>query len=318
MTGKIQCRFFMLINILISLCFSLQLIAQGNQQENERCLKCHSKLFINLTDSVTGNIIKHQFPKSCVINSTLFYSSNHKNLTCVFCHSEDFATFPHPKELKNKVMSACMNCHSGDDEKYTRFHFENINKDFIKSAHAMVLKENFSCNNCHSQHYFKVTASKSDDIKSIVNYDNMICMRCHNDQKKYNQFVNTTMADIGKAHSWLPNQALHFESVRCIDCHNEPTDSTVVPHFVMPKKLAQKNCVACHSNNPEQLQNLYKFNIKEVRENGYSAATLLNSSLIIGFNRNFYLNAISIIAFVLILLFIIVHFCIRVRANRKK
>ena len=310
--------FFVFFNLLISLCLSIQLPAQGNQQENEQCLKCHSKLFINLTDSVTGNLIKHQFPKSCVINSALFYSSNHKNLTCVFCHSEDFTIFPHPKELKNKVMPACMNCHSGDDEKYARFHFENINKDFIKSAHAMVLKEKFSCNNCHSQHYFKVTVSKSGDIKSIVTYDNSICMRCHNDQKIYNQFVNTTMTDIEKAHSWLPNQALHFESVRCIDCHNEPTDSTVVPHFVMPKKLAQKNCVACHSNNPELLQNLYKFNIKEVRKNGYSGSALLNSYLIIGFNRNFYFNAISIIAFVLILLFILVHFFLRIMTNRKK
>jgi hypothetical protein len=215
-------------------------------------------------------------------------------------------------------MPACMNCHSGDNEKYKKFHFDNINNDFAKSAHAMVLKEKFSCNDCHSQHYFKVIASKSDDVKSIVEYDNMICMRCHNDQKKYNQFVNTTMADIEKAHRWLPNQALHFESVRCIDCHNEPTDSTVVPHFVMPKKLAQKNCVACHSNNPELLHSLYKFNMKEVRENGYSGATLLNSSLIIGFSRNFYLNAISIIVFVLIMLFIIVHFSFRIMTNKKK
>jgi hypothetical protein len=318
MSKKIQFSFFVLFTLLNLLCFSLHLPAQGNQQENDQCLNCHSKLFINLTDSATGNMIKHVFPKNCVINSAIFYSSNHKNLTCVFCHSEDFTSFPHPKELKNKVMPACMNCHSGDNEKYRKFHFDNINNDFAKSAHAMALKEKFTCNNCHSQHYFKVMASKSDDIKSIVANDNLICMRCHNDQKKYNQFVNTTMADIGKAHRWLPNQALHFESVRCIDCHNEPTDSTVVPHFVMQKKLAQKNCVAYHSNNPELLQNLFKFNLKEVRENGYSGATLLNSTLIIGFSRNFYLNAISIIAFILIFLFIIVHFFLRVSANRKK
>ena len=41
-----------------------------------------------------------------------------------------------------------------------------------------------------------------------------------------------------QTHEWLPNETLHFQNVRCIECHTQINDSILVAHLVLPKEKA--------------------------------------------------------------------------------
>jgi hypothetical protein len=43
-----------------------------------------------------------------------------------------------------------------------------------------------------------------------------------------------------KTHEWLPNQQLHFGSVRCIECHAVIQKDILVAHQIKPKEKAVK------------------------------------------------------------------------------
>jgi len=279
-----------------------------NAMKNENCLKCHGQSKYSYQNSESKKKDTKKMYTELIIDRQIFYESNHREFKCTDCHSEDYNTFPHDGNLRMESKPHCLDCHGGD-EKYAKFHFENIEKEFQKSVHSEKHNIDFTCWMCHNPHTYKITARTNENIKQTIAYDNAICLNCHGNLSNYQLLTDKSNPNLLKKHDWLPNQKLHFLSVRCIECHTKKTnDSTLVAHKILPKNEAVRNCDQCHSSNSELLAALYKYKIKEVRSaKGFFKGVISNDSYVIGANRNYYLNLISIVLFSFVILGIIIH-----------
>ncbi len=80
----------------------------------------------------------------------------------------------------------------------------------------------------------------------------------------------------------------------------------------MPIADAVKNCTECHSSDSRLMATLYKFRSQEERRNdGFVNGVILNQSYVIGANRNYYLNRLSLVLFGLVLLLVSFHAILR-------
>jgi len=207
----------------------------------------------------------------------------------------------------------CLDCHGGD-EKYAKFHFENIEKEFQESVHSEKHSEDFTCWMCHNAHTYKINARPNENVRQTIAYDNAICLGCHGNITKYQLLTDKQNPNLITKHGWLPNQVLHFQSVRCIECHTKKmNDSTLVAHNILPKSQAVKKCAECHSSNSVLMASLYKYQVKEIRNaKGFFNSIFMSNSHVIGANRNFSLNMISIIIFGCVIIGIIIHTVLRI------
>lgn len=243
-----------------------------------------------------------------ILTRTIFYESNHRNFKCIDCHSEDYKTFPHAGNLRMASKPNCLDCHGGD-EMYAKYHFENIEKEFQESVHSEKHSQDFTCWMCHNGHTYKINARTNENIKQTIIYDNAICLTCHGDITKYQLLTDKENPNLIKKHEWLPNQQLHFKSVRCIECHTKKiNDSTLVGHNIRPKAEAVKKCEECHSSNSVLLAALYKYKIRETRNaKGFFTGIITSNSYVIGANRNYYLNLLSLIIVGFVVAGIVIH-----------
>jgi hypothetical protein len=212
---------------------------------------------------------------------------------------------------------ACIDCHGGD-ETYAKFKFEEIETEFNASMHATKHSDDFNCWMCHNAHTYKISTRSEDKIKDIVAYDNAICLNCHADITKYQMLTDKVNPNIIKKHEWLPNQALHFKSVRCIECHARTNDSILVAHNIQPKAKAVRRCVECHSTNSILMATLYKHKVQEERSKaGFYNGVIMNEGYVMGANRNYYLGIISLIMFGCVAAGIILHATLRIIKRKK-
>ena len=65
------------------------------------------------------------------------------------------------------------------------------------------------------------------------------------------------------------------------------------------------------------MASLYKFESKEQRRDGFFNGIILNASYVIGANRNEYLNLLSLIIFVGVIVIIGIHIILRIRKNKQ-
>jgi len=284
---------------------------------NEKCLKCHGQSKYKYQNPESGSEVTKRMYLETIINRTEFYDSNHKTFKCTDCHSEDYDTFPHPGRLRMESKYACIDCHGGD-ETYAKFKFEEIEIEFQTSVHATKHSEDFNCWMCHNPHTYKINVRSEEKIKDIVSYDNAICLNCHADITKYQMLTDKVNPNIIKKHEWLPNQALHFKNVRCIECHARTNDSILVAHNVQPKAKAVRRCVECHSTNSILMASLYKYKVQEERSKaGFYNGIIMNEGYVIGANRNYYLGLVSLIMFACVALGITVHATLRILKRKK-
>jgi hypothetical protein len=281
--------------------------------ENEGCLKCHGQSKFYVENKEAGKTMTKKMYSELIIRRDLFYVSNHREFKCIDCHSEDYSTFPHAGNLMMQAMPNCLDCHGGDP-KYAKYHFENIEKEFNESVHVKRLGANFTCWKCHNGHFYKITARPSENIKHTISYDNAICLNCHADSLNYELLTDKENPSLISKHDWLPNQKLHFTSVRCIECHTRKSanDSTLVAHEILPKQQAVKKCQECHSTNSILLATLYRYEVKEIRSTrGFIKGSIVNDKYVIGANRNYYLNVLSIIIVISVFIGILIHSILR-------
>ena len=284
-------------------------------KDNERCLKCHGQGKYEYANESLKRQVKALMYSETIIKREDFYRSNHKSLSCTDCHSEQYTKFPHSGELRMEQKLNCIDCHGGD-EKYAQFHFEEIDSEYIKSTHYKLEQDGFSCWKCHNPHTYKINIRNSENIKATILYDNNICLTCHANFDRFQLLTDRKEINLMKTHDWLPNQAVHFQNVRCIECHTRVNDSILVSHFIRPKALAVRLCNECHSQNSLLMSTLYKFKAKEIRKsNGFFNGVIMNESYVIGANRNSYLNIFSLIIFFGILLVIGVHIFFRTKKS---
>ncbi len=279
--------------------------------ENEACFVCHGESKYVLIDEYSGReITEYMCPNRMVLRSE-YYESNHKSFACTDCHSDGFNTFPHSLEDRLETQYECIDCH-GYDEHYAQYNFEVIQEEYLQSVHHEANPE-FSCWKCHDPHSYKITVRNTENLEMTIAYDNDICLSCHADFDRFQLLTDREGINIINQHDWLPNQALHFRNVRCIECHTQVNDTVLVAHLLLPKEQAVQRCSECHSSNSLLMATLYKFQAKESRsEYGFLNSVVLNEGYVIGANRNYFLNVISIVLFGVTLLGIIIHATLRI------
>jgi hypothetical protein len=285
------------------------------QEDNERCFKCHGQKTYEYTNENLGRQVKSLMFSERIVDRNKFYQSNHNSFSCTDCHSEEYVTFPHSGELRMEQGYNCIDCHGGD-EKFSRYHFEEIEAEYQESVHFKLEEEGFSCWKCHGPHDYKISVRTSTNLKETILYDNNICLNCHANFDHFQILSEREEVNILQKHEWLPNQASHFKNVRCIECHSEINDTILISHLIKPKEEAVKRCNECHSQNSLLLSTLYKFESKAQRQDGFFNGIILNQSYVIGANRNEYLNNISLVLIACVLIIIGVHTYFRI--NRKQ
>ncbi len=281
------------------------------REQNERCFVCHGQSIYEYNNQNQGRQVRAMMFQERIIKRDAFYQSNHKGFGCTDCHSEQYTTFPHPGELRMEQMYNCIDCH-GNDEKFARFHFEEIEKEYQESVHYKLESVGFTCWKCHDPHTYKISIRNSSNIKETILYDNNICLNCHANYSHFQLLSDKDEINILQKHDWLPNQAAHFKNVRCIECHTQVNDTVLVAHLILPKENAVRRCNECHSQNSLLMSSLYKFQSKEQRKDGFLNGIILNQSYVIGANRNQYLNLLSAAIFAAVLIIIGIHIFFRI------
>ncbi|KPK84951.1 MAG: hypothetical protein AMS27_08560 [Bacteroides sp. SM23_62_1] len=280
--------------------------------DNEHCFICHGETKYQLSDEVTGRVITRILCQDRVIKREDYYRSNHKRFACVDCHTGKYLQFPHPIEVRLEEPFACIDCH-GYDENYADYQFEKIEEEYLQSIHHTANPAEFSCWKCHNPHTYHISIRNTENLSATIAYDNAICLSCHADFNRFQLLTDRGGINIIQQHQWLPNQALHFKNVRCIECHTQISDDILVAHLVMPKDEAVHLCSECHSRNSLLMVTLYKFQSKEARNKyGFFNAVVMNDAYVIGANRNYFLNVVSLVIFGLTFLGIIIHIGFRI------
>jgi predicted CXXCH cytochrome family protein len=301
-----------LIIIVLLLQISQQIFAN-----NEDCIRCHKSNTLSVIDFETGVI------KSFHVEIDKFNNSNHKNLKCSFCHTNGYDKWPHIDS--NSITMNCVNCHSGNSaflnknpEIKTRVKELEVNiifTEFKNSVHFVKYGDKFTCFSCHNPHSF---SKEQDSIKLKIKNNNDMCLKCHNSEHPEGVLHNISMPSLELSHNWLPNPKLHWQSVRCIDCHISENNNHM-SHKILAKEEAVKKCESCHSENSALLSKLYKHTHKEsVQKNGFINGTLLSDAYVIGSTRNAILDRMSLILFVSIIAGIFTHSFFRWKTKKNK
>lgn len=280
--------------------------------ENEACFKCHAETKYVLVDEFFGREITESMCPDKMVLRDAYYDMVHKSFACLDCHAYEYEEFPHPLEARLEEPYQCIDCH-GYDENYAQYQFENIEMEYMESVHATNV-DNFSCWKCHDPHTYQLTVRDEEStIKEAIAYNNDICLSCHSDFSRFELLTDREEISILDTHDWLPHQAAHFGSVRCIECHTAISDSTLVAHHVQPIEKAVKKCAECHSKNSILMASLYKHEAKESRKKyGFINGVILNEAYVIGANRNPTLVTLTIVLFLLTLGGISIHIIARI------
>ncbi len=297
---------------LVSLSQPLRTMAQFyDDPKNHDCLKCHSQQTYSFHNDLMGTEQTRMMNPYFILDTTALRHGVHQNFDCIDCHSYEYSIYPHAANLKLEPLLTCLDCHGGD-EAYAKYHFEEIQEEVEKSIHYKVYGESFSCSKCHSQHTYTTTARTSSSITEIVEYSNNMCLSCHNNMSRYEMVSGKENPELVDIHSWLPNQELHFQHVRCIECHTPVTDTLMVSHNILSKENAVRRCAECHSANSLLKASLYKYqNLQERSGDGSVLGALSNENYVIGSHQIPILKTISFIIFLCMIAGIVVHISMR-------
>ena len=313
----------MKVNLLLSLILFFFIATPGFSQDetseniaslskrSRQCLKCHGQTYFSYFNEYLGRDVKERMNPYYFVDSSQYVISNHRNFDCTDCHSSEYNTFPHPNQLRFEPIPVCLDCHAGD-ENFAQFNFEGIDEEYQASIHFQKHNEEFNCWMCHNPHSYHISIRNTENLAATIQYDNEICLNCHSDQSRLGLLSDREIYNMLDKHEWLPNHLAHFKSVRCIECHTEINETTLVAHKVLAKDKAVKKCVECHSQNSLLQATLYKHQIQEKRDKqGFLNASILTETYVIGANRNKFLNLASLGIFGLVVIGIAIHAVLR-------
>ena len=233
-----------------------------------------------------------------------FLASNHGKVACNQCHGRAYADYPHPAEAR-QTRSDCAECHAS---KVMR-----IEQQFDASVHAVRLKDAFTCSTCHDPHR-DLIAHRLVDPQRIVAQDNRHCLDCHDSDSAFARFAPQESSgsakarpDIDRIHDWLPNTRLHWQAVRCVECHT-PVAKSMLSHEILAKDKAERQCLTCHSANSALKARLYRHLQNEENERlGFLNSIILSHAYVLGATRNPVLDNVIGALFALTLLGILIH-----------
>jgi Zn finger protein HypA/HybF involved in hydrogenase expression len=278
---------------------------------NERCFSCHAETRYQLTDESTGHVINRLMDQGKIILRDEFYRSNHKHFACTKCHSGRFEEFPHLITRREAGLPGCLDCHGQDET--DPLDFNQINEEFLQSIHLKANPDRFNCWKCHDPHLYAIGFRTAEIMKEAISYDNEICLSCHGNPDRFKKYTDREPAEMSDQHEWLPNQGLHFNHVRCIDCHTRVNDDILVAHLILPEDEAVRNCNKCHSTSSLLMATLFKYQAEESRSKyGFMNSMIMNDAYVIGANKNVLLNKITLTLFSLAFISIAIHILLRI------
>ncbi len=305
-------RILLLIILVMSFGSLTQVKAQYYDDPKEhQCLKCHSNTSYSFHNELMDREEKRMMNPYYVLDTVAMRTGVHQVFDCTDCHSFEYSTYPHQANLKLEPMASCLDCHGGD-EAFASYQFERIDEEVQKSVHYQAYGESFSCSKCHDQHTYRPIARNADNVKEIVKYSNDMCLTCHANMQRYEMVAGREKPELVQVHSWLPNQELHFQNVRCIECHTQVTDSLMVSHDILPKSQATRSCQECHSGNSKLKASLYKYENLQNRGGGAFGNIISNDSYIIGTHQVPLLQKLSYLILALVFVVVFIHLTFRI------
>ncbi|SDW32430.1 cytochrome c3 family protein [Thiocapsa roseopersicina] len=267
------------------------------------CLRCHAMPTLAYRNPESGEIVDLSIDREGLAHSV------HGELACIDCHRRSYRRYPHPDRPAPGDLD-CIGCHEDDDQNLSRG-WVDIDAEFKRSVHAVSDSPKavgFSCHSCHDPHRFR-PAAVGEPIAQIVRNHNEVCLSCH----------GKLIAPTNTSHDWLPNRDAHWASVRCVECHTPVAD--FANHEVLPAEKSEKNCVSCHSANPQLLARLYHFQSEEdIARSGLLAKAVFNEAYVVGMSKSPALDRLSLAIMGLMVLLLAAHgvgrYLVR-RANRR-
>jgi len=273
--------------------------------DNRVCIGCHGNKYYTLHNDVIERHERKLMNPYFVIVTIAFLDGEHHDHSCTDCHLTGYKKYPHLANLKLEPQSRCLDCHD----------FEAIEEELQNSIHIKAFGEHFYCEMCHDPHSNKLVRSSYEEN---ISYNNHRCLNCHNDIDKYQILTMHEKPQLMESHGWLPNQALHFAHVRCIECHTSFNDTIVETHRIVSKDNAVKNCAECHSTNSKLRDKLHRYIAQERRsEFGPYNSFITNEAYVIGANRNKKLNMLCLLFLGVTILGITIHIAMRIIKHRK-
>jgi hypothetical protein len=246
---------------------------------NADCLSCHSEEGV---ENPPREGMDLKLLATLTLDVHRFEPSDHGEMACKDCHTEAYVPYPHLPKAIEKI-KGCVECHEAPAKV--------IVPEFKKSVHAIELGEAFTCLSCHDSHTMK-KASKLGSPHLATVQDNTQCLQCHGDDATYAKWKpKEPRPDMTLAHDWLPEMDRHFAQVRCIDCHS-PLPDMALSHLVEKKEKAVSDCLACHTEDSQLAQRLYKPMVQKGVADwaGFSNAPWLPEVYVMGSNRNIWLE----------------------------
>jgi predicted CXXCH cytochrome family protein len=273
---------------------------------NLKCFSCHEPAAIEHPPQ--AGLDKKKL-RAAVMDPNVFKGSDHGRLACTKCHNEGYTDFPHAADAKDST-NTCTDCHSKKAIK--------IEEEFAKSVHAKRMADTFTCTNCHNPHLMRIAEKLSNPAK-IVEQDNRVCLGCHDSDETFAKYAPEKKSRplIDQIHSWLPNTRLHWQNVRCVECHTPVSMDTPISHEIVDKTKAERKCVACHSVDSTLKVRLYRHLVQdEEQKYGFLNSVILSNSYVIGATRNAILDSLAIGLAVLTFVGVLLHGLLRYIAWR--
>jgi len=248
---------------------------------NADCLSCHSQQGVEHPPRQGMDL---KLLGTLTIEQGRFEHSDHGKMACRDCHGEGYVPYPHAKDAKPKIKD-CVTCHQAPAK--------TVMPEFKASTHFKGHTDRFTCRSCHDPHFMR-KGTAFPTAKLAAASDNGACLACHDDDKRYLELMKpgSKRPDIAAAHDWLPEQKLHLDQLRCVDCHSPVADMGSLSHEVQKKDKAVRACETCHADQTELTKRLYKARMRDGDPQwaGFANAPLLKEIYVVGGNRNGWLD----------------------------
>jgi predicted CXXCH cytochrome family protein len=279
-------------------------LAAKTREAIAACERCHSPA--GLANPPRPDLDRAKLAKA-LVHPEAYDGSAHSGMDCKDCHTKGYADFPHPSAPG--PAKPCGECH--------RRRVEVVEREVKASVHHAKHPGKFDCVTCHDPHVY-TTAAKLKEPRRIVAQDNAMCADCHRSELLFSKFITKRLPDLGAVHGFLPNTALHFQAVRCIDCHT--ADGAPTSHEVLAREKSERDCVTCHSAETSLRTRLYRHLTREARESdaGFLNAFILTDAYLVGATRNLWLDRASFVILALLLGGIGLHAGLRVAGALKR
>ncbi len=278
---------------------------QLKKNQEKLCISCHIKSE-NQT-SISKSLVNYEHS----VHSAQITAGNQNAATCIDCHGThnlQKASVKTSTVHKTNISKVCGKCHI------------SIAHEYDMSIHGKALargnEDSPSCTFCHGEHDIAKIPNipqsefNANHINKTTFIENQMvyCVVCHIDKTMMDKYNVSTVQE---AHDWLPKMSIHWETVRCIDCHSSFSPPHMSHDILPPEKTVQK-CEECHSKNSILMTKLYKHEKEKSREKfGFINGTILSDAYVVGTTRNLILDTGFILLLGITVIFILLHSFLR-------